>query len=197
MRRPDSYFNGKRLRGPYMNLHVGTIASLFALILIHAGIGKADTSLSQQNPKGDVITQEEALIAATLNDIANVETQFAKTKDSASVLRFYTEDYAGIKDGKSETVKDQEKYLAEILGRINLGEPIGISSKFMNIKPSVAGSLGWATYEYEYKIVRSGVLQRFSQGQCTTIFRKQGDSWLIRHEHCSTVSPIPFFLNPR
>lgn len=144
-----------------MNLHVGTIASLFALILIHADIGKADTSLSQQNPKGDVITQEEALIAATLNDNANAESQFYKTKDSVSILRFYTQDYAGIKDGQPKTVKDQEKYLAEVLDRINLGEAIGISFKVMNIKPSVAGSLEWATFEYEYKIVKSGVLQHF------------------------------------
>ena len=193
----DNDFMGKRLREPSMNLPVGTIASVFALILIHAGIGIADTSLSQQNAKGDVITQEEALIVTMLNNIANAESQFSKTKDSASILLFYTQDYAGIKDGKSETVKDQEEYLAEVLDQINLGEPIGIVSNFMNIKPSVAGRLGWATYEYEYKIVRSGVLQRFSQGQCTTIFRKQGDSWLIRHEHCSTASRAPLFLNPR
>lgn len=91
-----------------MNLHVGTIASVFALILTQGGTGKADTPPSQQNAEGDVLTQEEALIAATLNDIANAESQFAKTKDSASVLRFYTEDYAGIKGRKSETVKDQK-----------------------------------------------------------------------------------------
>lgn len=144
-----------------------------------------------------MITEEEALIVTTLNNVANAESQFSRTKDSVSILRFYTQDYAGIKDGKSETVKDQETYLAEVLDQINLGEPIGISSKVMNIKPSVAGSLGWATYEYEYKIVRRGVLQRFSQGQCTAIFRKQTDSWLIRHEHCSRVSPTPFFLKPR
>lgn len=180
-----------------MNLHVGTIASLFALILIQGCTGKDDTPTFQQNAKGDVVTQEEGLIVTTLNEVANAESQFSKTKDSVSILRFYAQDYAGIKDGKSKTVKDQEKYLLEVLDQINLGEPIGISSKVMNIKPSVAERLGWATYEYEYKVVRSGVLQQVSQGQCTAIFRKQADSWLIRHEHCSTASPTPFFLNPR
>ena len=180
-----------------MNLYVGTIASLCALILIQGGTGKADTPPSLQNAEGDVITREEVLIAATLNDVANAETQFSKTKDSASVLRFYTEDYVGIKDGKSETVKDQKKYLAEVLGQILSDEPIGISSKVLNIKSSAIGRLGWATYEYEYKVMRSGVLQRFSQGLCTAIFRKLGDSWLIRHEHCSTASPAPLFLNPK
>ena len=180
-----------------MNLHVGTIASVFALILIQGGTGKADTPTSQQNVSGDVITQEEGLIVTMLNNVANAESQFSKTKDSVSILRFYTQDYAGIKDGKSETVKDQKIYLAEVLEQINSDEPIGISFKVMNIKPSAIGPLGWATYEYEYKVIRSGVLQRFSQGQCTAIFRKQGDSWLIRHEHCSTTSPAAIFLNPR
>jgi ketosteroid isomerase-like protein len=193
----DIHFMGKRLRGPYMNLHVGTIASVFALILIQDGTGKADPPPSQQNAKGDVLTQEEALIAATLNNVANAETQFSKTKDAVSILRFYAQDYAGIKDGKSETVKDQKQYLAEVLEQINSDEPIGISSKVLNIKPSVTGRLGWAMYEYEYKVIRSGVLQRFSQGQCTAIFKKEADSWLIRHEHCSTASPTPIFLNPR
>ena len=190
-------FMGKRLRGSYMNLHVGTIASVFALILIQGGTGKADTPPSQQNVRGDVITQEEDLIVTMLNNVANAESQFSKTKDSVSILRFYTQDYAGIKDGKSQTVKEKEKYLAEVLERINSDEPIGISSKVLNIEPSVTGRLGWGTYEYEYKVIRSGVLQRFSQGLCTAIFRKQGDSWLIRYEHCSTASRAPLCLNPR
>ena len=184
-----------------MNLHIGMVVPLLALILIQGGTGNADTLLFQQDAKEDVITQEEALIVTTLNEVANAESQFSKTKDAASILRFYAQDYAGIKDGKSETVKDQTKYLAEVLEQINSDEPIGISSKVMNIKPSVAGRFGWATYEYEYKVGRSGgrsgVLKQVSQGQCTAIFTKQADAWLIRHEHCSTANPTPFFLNPK
>ena len=179
-----------------MNLSVRTFALLFALILIHGCTGKDDASTSQQNVKGDAITQEEDLIVTTLNNVANAESQFSKTKDSASILRFYTQDYAGVKDGKSQTVKDQETYLAEVLVRINSDEPIGILSRVMNIKASVAGTFGWATYEYEYKVGRSGgksgVLQQVSQRQCTAIFRKHADSWLIRHEHCSTARPTLF-----
>ena len=184
-----------------MNLSVRTFALLFALILIHGCTGKDDASTSQQNAEGNAITQEEDLIVTTLNNLANAESQFSKTKDSASILRFYAQDYAGVKDGKSETVKDQETYLAEVLARINSDEPIGILSRVMNIKASVAGTFGWATYEYEYKVGRSGgrsgVLQQVSQGQCTAIFTKQADAWLIRHEHCSTANPTPFFLTPR
>jgi len=125
-----------------MHLYAGTIASLLVLILIQGGTGNADTLPSLQNEKTDVITQEEALIVTTLNNVANAESQISKTKDAASIFRFYAQDYAGIKDGKSETVKDQNKYLAEVLEQINSDEPIGISSKVMNINPSVAGIFG-------------------------------------------------------
>ena len=189
---------GKRLVGPDMNLHIGMVVPLLALILLQGCTGKDDTPPSQQEGG---ITQEEGLIVTTLNEVATAESQFYSTKDSLSILRFYAQDYAGIKDGKSETLKDKSKYLAEVLGQINLGDPIGISSKLMNIKPSVAGRFGWATYEYEYKVGRSGgrsgVLRQFSQGQCTAIVTKQADSWLIRHEHCSTANPTLFFPNPR
>lgn len=180
-----------------MNLSLSTFALLFALILIHGCTGKDDASTSQQNAERNAITHEEDLIVTTLNNVANAESQFSQTKDSLSILRFYTQDYAGVKDGKSQTVKDQETYLAEVLSRINSDEPIGILSRVMNIKASVAGTFGWATYEYEYKVVRSGVLQRYSHGLCTAIFRKEGDSWLMRHKHCSTTHSTPFFLTPR
>lgn len=179
---------------------VRTSAFLFLLILIHGCTGKDDASTSQPHAKGDAITHEEGLIVTTLNNVATAESQFYSTKDSPSILRFFAQDYAGIKDGKSESLKDKSKYLAEILEQINLGEPIGISSKVMNIQPTVAGSVGWATYEYEYKVGRSGgksgVLQHVSRGQCTAIFSKQAETWLIRHGHCSTTHPTPFILTP-
>jgi len=179
-----------------MARHFGTKTFLLALMLSHAGIGNAEPYPFQQSTKGDIITEEEALIVTTLKEVANAESQFSKTKDAASILRFYTQDYAGIKDGKSETLKDQAKYLTQVLEQINSDEPIGISTRFTNIKPGVAGSFGWATYEYEHKVWRSGgktdALQEVSRGQCTAIFRKQADSWLIRHEHCSSTSPTPF-----
>jgi hypothetical protein len=116
------------------------VVPLLALILIHGCTGKDDTPTSQQEGR---ITQEEGLIITTLNEVATAESQFYSTKDSLSILRFYAQDYAGIKDEKSETLKDKSKYLAEVLDQINLGEPIGILSKFMNIKPNVAGRFGW------------------------------------------------------
>jgi len=178
-----------------MTRHIGMVIPLLALMLIQGCTGKDDTA-SQEHAKGIAITQEEGRLITTLNEAAEAESKFYSTKDFSSVIGFYAQDYMGIKDGRSETVNDKSKYLAEVLEQITLGEPIGISSRLKNIKPSVEGRFGWATYEYEYKVGRSGgksgVLQQVSQGQCTAIFRKQEDAWLIRHEHCSSTSPAPF-----
>ena len=176
-----------------MNRRIGSMAFLFALMLIQGCTGNDDIT-SKEHGKGDGITQEEGLIVTILNEAADAESKFYSTKDSASILRFYAEDYVGIKDGRLETVKDHKQYLAAVLEQITLGDPIGISSKLK--KPSVEGKFGWAIYEYEYKVGRSGgkcgVQQQVSQGHCTAILRKQADSWLIRHEHCSSTSPTPF-----
>ena len=186
-----------RSGGQPMKFYFGMIVSLLAMTLIQGCTGNEGSPTSQQNAKRDVSSQEEGLILTTLTEVAKAESQFYRTKDSASILGFYAPDYSGIKGGKAETVKDKNTYLTEMLDRMNLGEPVGISSKFMNIKPSVEGTLGWATYEYEYEVMRSGVLQEVSHGQCTVILRKQADSWLILHEHCSTVSPTALFPHPR
>src|SRR5262245_35251928 len=134
-----------------MNLHAGTIASVCALLLVQTGIAKADTQPSLQNTPPKVLAHEEALIAATLNDLAKAESQIFNTKDATSILHFYTEDYFETKDGKLQTGRGHRghsQYLAEVLAQVNSDEPIGISSKFMNIEPSALGTLGWATYEY-------------------------------------------------
>jgi ketosteroid isomerase-like protein len=176
-----------------MKLFVRGLGCLLALFVIQGCTGKEDTTSGEQKETGGAKTQEEVLIEKTIIDLASVNTQFPKTKDSQSILRFYSKDYAGINNGKSDSLKDVEKYLSDLVDRINLGEPIGISAKVANIQASVTGVSGWATYEYEYKLGRGGVVLQMDQGKCTAIFKKQGDSWLIRHEHCSTERP-PIFL---
>jgi ketosteroid isomerase-like protein len=168
----------------------GALACLLALAVIHGCTGKEDTNSGGQKETGSGKTQEETLIEKTLTDLSSANTQFPKTKDTQSILRFYAQDYAGINNGKSESLKDIEKYLFDLIDRINLGEPLGISSKITNIKTSATGPLGWATYESEYKVGSGGAVLQTNQEQCTAIFKRQGESWLIRHEHCSTMAGV-------
>jgi ketosteroid isomerase-like protein len=171
----------------------GVLACLLVVAVILACTGKEDTTSGEQKGAGGARTQEEILLEKTITDLANRGTEFPKTKDAQSILRFYASDYAGINNGKSESLKDVEKYLSDLIERINLGEPIGVSAKVSDIKTSASGSLGWATFDYDYKVGSGGAVLQAEQGKCTTIFRKQGDSWLIQHEHCSTEHP-PIFL---
>jgi len=169
-----------RQRTFHIKAFVRTFACFFVLSFIQGCMGK------DESPSGGK-TKEEALVEKIILDLANANTEFPKTREPQFIIRFYAKDYSGINDGKPESLKDIEKYLSGVSERINLGEPVGISSKITNIKTSVTSTLGWATYDFEYKLGSGGVVLQTSQGQCTTIFRKQGDSWLIQHEHCSTL----------
>lgn len=175
-----------------VKLIVRTIACLFVLILIQGCTGKEESTSGEQKDTGGGKAQEETLVEKTILDLANAMTEFPKTKDPQSIRRFYAQDYAGITNGKSISLKESEKYLSDLVERLNLGEPMGISSKVSNLKANVVGTVGWVTYEYEYKLGRSGMALEADQGQCTAILRKQGGTWLIHHEHCSTASPFPF-----
>ena len=175
-----------------MKLIVRAIACLFVLILIQGCTGKEESTSGEQHNTGGGKTQEETLVEKTIVDLANVITEFPKTKDPQSIRRFYTQDYAGITNGKSNSLKEEEQYLSDLVERLNLGEPMGISSTVSNLKATVVGTVGWVTYEYDYKLGRSGMALQSDHGQCTAILRKQGGTWLIQHEHCSTESQFPF-----
>ena len=171
---------------------VRTLACLFVVVLLQGVTANEQSISGEQKDTDGKKSQEEALVEKTIIDIANASTQFPKTKDPHSILRFYSQEYAGINTGKAESVKDIAKYLSDVLEQLNLGAPIGISSKVTNIRTGVSGLLGWATYDSEYKLGSGGVVLQTTQGPCTTIFRKHGDTWLIQHEHCSTASQFPF-----
>ena len=171
---------------------VRTLACLFAVLLLQGCTGNEESISGEPPTMGGKKTQEETLVEKTIVDIANASTQFPKTKDPQSILRFYSQDYAGINNGKPESLQDIAKYLSDVLEQLNLGAPMGISSKVTNIRTSVTGTSGWATYDAEYKVGSGGVVLQTTQGPCTTILRKQGDTWLIQHEHCSTASQFPF-----
>ena len=173
-----------------MKVIVGTTACLFALLLCQ-GCTQKDESTSGKEASG-VKSQAEVLLEKTILDLSNAHTEFPKTKQPQSILRFFTQDYTGIANGKAKTVKDIEKYLSDLLERINLGEPIGISSKIEINKSGVSGTWGWAICDYEYKVGSGGALLQSEKWKCTGIFKKQGDSWLIQHDHCSTDNSYPF-----
>ncbi len=103
-----------------------------------------------------------------------------------SVFRFYTKDYSAIQDGVSQTLKDVEKELSEFREQMDLGAPVGMSAKVTNITSHVSGNVAWATYDFTHKIGTGGEALLQMEGKCTTVLQKQGTTWLMQHEHCST-----------
>ena len=169
----------------------GSLLFFVFLTLCQGCTGKNEATDGNATQNVGPKTQEQSAIEKNLMDLAKANTEFPKTKDRQSVLRFYSQDYSGIADGQLETLQGISKNLSDLTDRINLGEPVGISAKASNITAHVTDSSAWATYDYEYKVGTGGMVLDSNQGKCTSIFRNQAGSWQIQHEHCSRPrSPI-------
>jgi ketosteroid isomerase-like protein len=131
----------------------------------------------------------KAEIEASVKQASKAWEEFPKSLDRSRLLKQYADDYSGVKDGVSETLKDLEKTFDDLAEQIKLGDAIGISYKIteLNIHP-FTGRLAWMTYQDETKLGRGGVLLRDIKNTCSTLVRKEGETWLVFHEHCSTVS---------
>lgn len=130
--------------------------------------------------------QEEDGIEKIITGSAKALSDFPRTRDKQSVLKFYTKDYIGIQDGKLETLETTENWLSDLDGQLKLGKPLGILAEVKDIKVHMFGTIGWATYQYEFKLGEAGNVVQADRGMCTSIHRKVGDLWLTYHEHCST-----------
>lgn len=129
---------------------------------------------------------EEDAIAKIITDVSKAMTDFPKTRDIKSILRFYAKDYTEISNGEPQTLSEMERLLTDLEDQINLGKPVGISDRVSNIKAQVSGTIGWATFDEVVKIGAGGQVLEEEQSKCTGIFKKKGTEWLIQHEHCST-----------
>lgn len=134
----------------------------------------------------------KAEIEASVNQASKDWEEFPKSLDRPRLLKYYAADYAGVKDGARETLKDLEKSFNDLAEQIKLGDAIGISDKIteLNIQPFTE-SLALLTYQDETKVGRGGMLLSASKATCSTLVRKEGETWLVFHEHCSTMQGLP------
>ena len=113
---------------------------------------------------------------------------FPKTLDSTGPLKHYANDFSGVSNGKSQTLKDLENGFDEIAERVKLGDQIRFSSKIsdLNIQP-LTERLAWLTYQHEVKVGRGGESVGEIKSKCSTLVRKDAEIWVIFHEHCSSI----------
>jgi ketosteroid isomerase-like protein len=130
----------------------------------------------------------KAEIEASVNQASKDWEEFPKSLDRPRVLKHYAADYSGVKDGASETLKDLEKSVDDFAEEIKLGSASGMSYKLteLTIHP-LTERLAWMTYQDETKRGQGGMLLRDTKAKCSTLVRKEGETWLVVHEHCSTM----------
>ena len=134
-------------------------------------------------------------IEASVKQASKAWEEFPKSLDRTLVLKHYAADYSGVKDGASETRKDLEKYFDELAEQIKLGSAIGVSYTIteLSIQPFTE-RLALLTYQDETKMGQGGLLMRDTKTKCSTLVRRDGETWLVFHEHCSTVQDMPKLL---
>jgi len=130
-------------------------------------------------------TEEGEAIEKTIKDAAMAAATFSDTKNKQAVLKLYTKDYVGIQDGETETRDSIEKWLSDYESELNKGSQLRFISIVSNLQVRIPGPTAWATYDYVFQAIRKGELEAQDAGQCTTLLRKEGSTWLIQHEHCS------------
>ena len=129
--------------------------------------------------------EEREAIERTVKEAAMAAAIFSETKDKQAVLKLYTKDYVGIQDGETETRDAIEKWLSDYESELNKGSSLRFISSVSNLQVRIPGPMAWATYDYVFQALRKGELEAQDSGQCTTLLRKEGATWLIQHEHCS------------
>ncbi len=134
--------------------------------------------------------EENEAIEKTIKEAAMAAATFSETKDKQAALKLYTKDYVGIQDGETETRDSIEKWLSDYESELNKGSTLRFISVVSNLRVRVPGSTAWATYDYVFQAIRKGELEGQDSGQCTTLLRKEGSTWLIQHEHCSKTRPM-------
>lgn len=127
-------------------------------------------------------------IEASVARASTAWEEFPNSLDRTHLLKHYSADYSGVKDGVNETLKDLEKSFDDLAEQIKLGDAIGISHKITELKiQPFRGRLAWFTYQKETKMGRGEVLLRDMKSNCSSLVRKEGETWLVFHEHCSTM----------
>jgi ketosteroid isomerase-like protein len=130
----------------------------------------------------------KSAIEASVTQATKDWEAFPKSLDRASLLKYYATDYAGVNEGTRVTLKDLGESFDELAEQIKLGSAVGISYKItdLNVQPFTE-RLALLTYQDQTKVGQGGMVLRDTKQTCSTLVRKDGDTWLVFHEHCSTL----------
>lgn len=148
-----------------------------------------NTSLAQQRTVS--VEQDKAEIKKIFSDTARAIMDFPRTHDVEGNLRFYAKEYYEVEDGKISTLADMKRNMEFILEQLKLGRQVVFFVQYSNISIEVNGNMAWATYDATVKYGTDRTLMATENKKCTSIFKRIGSSWLIVHDHNSSVKEAP------
>lgn len=135
---------------------------------------------------GHATASDEAAIEKIITGYAQALSDFPKTRDVQSILKFYPEDYAGITDGERETFAQMRKKFSDLREDMDRGTALSISYRVSDIRVHINGEFAWATYDFNANLGKGLLLRKEEHGKCTGIYKTRGDAWTAQHVHCST-----------
>jgi hypothetical protein len=172
------------MRGePEVGMTSGAALGLAALALVAGGCASTGTGGRDAADLGEA----RFAIAKAISDTARAVTDFGRTTDPTTVLRFYAPEYDGVQDGDRQTRQDVERVLGDLKQQIAGGAPIQLAARPTNIRVEMQSpTSGWASYDLAFAIAAGDRVAVRQQARCTSLYEKRGEAWLVRHEHCST-----------
>ena len=120
--------------------------------------------------------------------------EFPKSWDRTLVLKHYAADYSGVNDGANETRKDLEKYFDDLAEQIKLGSAIGVSYTITELNSALSRASRLAYLQDETMMGQGGLLIATLRPNVQHWSGGDGETWLVFHEHCSTVQDMPKLL---
>ena len=127
---------------------------------------------------------ETAILAS-----AKALSDFPSTRNVDAVLSFFAERFTGVDNGLETDIESQRELLLDLEDQIRMGVPVRISLRASAIRVHLAGPFAWATYDYGFRVGAGSESGDEEQGKCSSVLVKRKSSWLLLHEHCSSLCP--------
>jgi ketosteroid isomerase-like protein len=184
----EKYFAGNSLRRTARAVSFSLVAIVILLATVAPSVAQKDkkkkTAQPSDNSKLAVPLTDEQQIDYMLSEmlgawqLGDIEKMHAK----------YADDVSMVNGSWAPPVIGWTNYLAIYQQQRARMQQISLERSNTYIK--VAGNFGWACYQWEFTGLVDGQ-PAHSFGHTTVVVQKQGDHWVIVHNHTSQVPTTP------
>lgn len=132
-------------------------------------------------------SNDRTAVENLLQDYIQANTEFYHSRDTESILKFYSPSYVEVSNGEVRRFDDVRSMWTGLKEKLDLGSTerraITITDK---PQINVSGTVAFVIFSFTDKVGSGGRLLRQTSGTCTEVLFKTNGRWLIEHEHCST-----------